>query len=158
MSAARATRPMFRARRGYRTARDERRRTKNERSKNSILALGFPSAGLHHEVSVMSSSMIEEKQTEQKLPPLGPVTFEEFLAWCDEDTHAIGDAPAFLDLANAAGLRVAPDRFTASLFLNVNRAGSPISIVIGAKKFNEGWNSYRVSCMGLLNVGRSIEE
>lgn len=67
----------------------------------------------------------------------------------------IGDAPAFLDLANTAGLCVAPDRFTTSLFLNVNRPGSPISMVIGAKKFNEGWNSYRVSCMGLLNVGRS---
>ncbi len=29
----------------------------------------------------------------------------------------IGDAPAFLDLANTAGLRVAPDRFTASLLM-----------------------------------------
>ncbi len=25
---------------------------------------------------------------EPKAPPPGPVTFEEFLAWCDEDTHA----------------------------------------------------------------------
>lgn len=36
----------------------------------------------------MTSNVLAEKQTDQKLPPPGPVTFEEFLAWCDEDTHA----------------------------------------------------------------------
>jgi Uma2 family endonuclease len=36
----------------------------------------------------MSSDLLEAKQIETKIPPPGPVTFEEFLAWCDEDTHA----------------------------------------------------------------------
>ena len=36
----------------------------------------------------MSSDILDEKQTESRIPPPGPVTFEEFLAWCDEDTHA----------------------------------------------------------------------
>jgi Uma2 family endonuclease len=40
------------------------------------------------EVIVMSSELLESKQTESRIPPPGPVTFEEFLAWCDEDTHA----------------------------------------------------------------------
>lgn len=31
---------------------------------------------------------------------------------------------------------------------------SPINILIGARKFMEGWNSWRVSGMGLLHVGR----
>lgn len=36
----------------------------------------------------MSSNVLEKKRDEAKVPPPGPVTFEEFLAWCDEDTHA----------------------------------------------------------------------
>jgi Uma2 family endonuclease len=34
------------------------------------------------------SSAILEQQAEQKLPPAGRISFEEFLAWCDEDTLA----------------------------------------------------------------------
>jgi Uma2 family endonuclease len=37
---------------------------------------------------MVTSNMVTETQSQQKLPPPGPVTFEEFLAWCDEDTHA----------------------------------------------------------------------
>ncbi|MEP7187736.1 MAG: Uma2 family endonuclease [Roseiflexaceae bacterium] len=36
----------------------------------------------------MSSDLLEAKQIETKNPPPSPVSFEEFLAWCDEDTHA----------------------------------------------------------------------
>jgi Uma2 family endonuclease len=36
----------------------------------------------------MTSDILEEKQSIPRTPPAGPVTFEEFLAWCDEDTHA----------------------------------------------------------------------
>ncbi|MFL5802827.1 MAG: Uma2 family endonuclease, partial [Roseiflexaceae bacterium] len=36
----------------------------------------------------MSSETIDERQTERKTPPSGPVSFEEFLDWLDEDTHA----------------------------------------------------------------------
>ena len=38
-------------------------------------------------------------------------------------------------------------------FPGVAGADSPINILIGARKFMEGWNSWRVSGMGLLNVG-----
>lgn len=40
-------------------------------------------------------------------------------------------------------------------FPEVAGAASPINILIGAKKFMEGWSSWRVSGMGLLHVGRS---
>jgi Type III restriction enzyme, res subunit len=47
------------------------------------------------------------------------------------------------------------DAFSQSLFGIIEEPDSPINVLIGAKKFIEGWNSWRVSCMGLLNVGRN---
>lgn len=43
----------------------------------------------------------------------------------------------------------------ASLFRTINDEGSNITMLIGAKKFNTGWNSYRVSVMGLMKIGQS---
>ena len=40
------------------------------------------------------------------------------------------------------------------LFARAARPDSPINILVGAKKFIEGWSSWRVSAMGLANVGR----
>ncbi len=45
--------------------------------------------------------------------------------------------------------------FTQSLFSRINQDESTINMLIGAKKFAEGWNSWRVSTMGLLNIGRT---
>jgi hypothetical protein len=45
-------------------------------------------------------------------------------------------------------------KFSGSLFDEIKRPGSSIRILAGAKKFTEGWNSWRVSAMGLMNVGR----
>jgi hypothetical protein len=45
--------------------------------------------------------------------------------------------------------------FSESLFERINLHGSTINMLIGAKKFTEGWNSWRVSTMGLLNIGRT---
>ena len=47
------------------------------------------------------------------------------------------------------------DKFSDSLFGAINHESSPINILIGAKKFVEGWDSFRVSAMGLLNTGKS---
>jgi hypothetical protein len=44
--------------------------------------------------------------------------------------------------------------FSGSLFDDIRRPGSPIRVLAGAKKFTEGWSSWRVSAMGLMNVGR----
>ncbi|MXX05284.1 MAG: hypothetical protein F4Z71_00810 [Gammaproteobacteria bacterium] len=43
--------------------------------------------------------------------------------------------------------------FTERLFRDVDAPDSPVNILIGAKKFIAGWNSWRVSTMTLLNVG-----
>jgi hypothetical protein len=68
----------------------------------------------------------------------------------------IGDKPGFLKLAEEKlpHIRKEEDRITSSLFDRIEEPESPITILIGAKKFIEGWDCWRVSSMGLLNVGR----
>ena len=43
--------------------------------------------------------------------------------------------------------------FAERLFANVDRPDSTVNIVIGARRFIAGWNSWRVSTMGLMHVG-----
>ena len=52
-------------------------------------------------------------------------------------------------------LIVTEKNFSDSLFHGINKDGSSINILIGSKKFTEGWSSWRVSTMGLMNVGKS---
>lgn len=68
----------------------------------------------------------------------------------------IGDAANFLKLAQEKmpEIVIEEERFTDSLFRAINRQNSPINVLIGAKKFIEGWDSWRVSTMGLMNIGR----
>ena len=69
----------------------------------------------------------------------------------------IGDTSAFKKLVESddAGIETdAEDVLTENLFNNINTLESPINILIGAKKFIEGWDSWRVTTMGLLNIGR----
>ena len=37
----------------------------------------------------------------------------------------------------------------------LSQSDSTVNVLIGSKKFTEGWNSWRVSTMGLMNVGKS---
>ncbi len=43
--------------------------------------------------------------------------------------------------------------FAEKLFADVDKPNSPVNIVIGARRFIAGWNSWRVSVMGLMHVG-----
>lgn len=45
-------------------------------------------------------------------------------------------------------------KFSGSLFDDIKKPGSGIRMLAGAKKFTEGWSSWRVSSMGLMNVGK----
>ena len=38
-------------------------------------------------------------------------------------------------------------------FTDIDLAGSPINVLVGSRKFAEGWNCYRVSVIGLINLG-----
>ncbi len=67
----------------------------------------------------------------------------------------IGDVSAFKKYLNEhLNLEVKEDAFRSSQFAIVDHPDSPIYLLIGAKKFIEGWSSWRVSAMGLLNVGK----
>lgn len=45
--------------------------------------------------------------------------------------------------------------FLAAQFASIKESTSPINLLIGAKKFIEGWDCWRVSTLGLMRVGRS---
>jgi len=68
----------------------------------------------------------------------------------------IGDTSEFKKLveANASDIMLEQDAIAGSLFERINRPNSALHVLIGAKKFMEGWNSWRVASMGLLNIGR----
>jgi len=68
----------------------------------------------------------------------------------------IGDTSEFKKLVenDQAGIVLEEDVLSGALFEDINRPDSRINILIGAKKFMEGWNSWRVSNMGLLNIGK----
>lgn len=68
----------------------------------------------------------------------------------------VGDSAKLVALCEANGIMCETKEFgQLSLFAEINNESSPINILIGSKKFNEGWSSWRVSVMGLMNVGRS---
>jgi len=52
-------------------------------------------------------------------------------------------------------VEVEDDQIAEGFFENIKKPDSRINILIGAKKFMQGWDSWRVSNMGLLNIGRS---
>jgi hypothetical protein len=69
----------------------------------------------------------------------------------------IGDVNSFgkkLEEDTAGIIQLQDDNFSASLFHSLADKHSGINILIGSKKFIEGWNSWRVSSMGLMNMGQ----
>lgn len=67
----------------------------------------------------------------------------------------IGNSSKLIDKFENNNYRVKEDEFSDSLFTDLNNSTSNINLLIGSKKFTEGWNSYRVSNIGILNLGRS---
>ena len=69
----------------------------------------------------------------------------------------VGDAANLCKLCEEHPDWMAVDdkEFSGSLFASLSDADSTVNVLIGSKKFTEGWNSWRVSTMGLMNVGKS---
>ncbi|BFU59742.1 MULTISPECIES: DEAD/DEAH box helicase family protein [Rodentibacter] len=79
----------------------------------------------------------------------------------------VGDQPYFavINIGNDAGFfKLAEnqkvfdsqnDDYGEGLFAQINQPSSKINLLIGSRKFTEGWSSWRVSTMGLLNMGKS---
>lgn len=66
----------------------------------------------------------------------------------------IGDVNNFKKLLANKNFEIKQDAISPSLFDDIKRETSNINILIGSKKFIEGWDTWRVSSMGLLNIGR----
>jgi hypothetical protein len=66
----------------------------------------------------------------------------------------VGDDSKLVALCEEHKLATGEREFSGSLFHGINKASSPINLLIGSKKFTEGWSSWRVSTMGLMNVGK----
>ena len=68
----------------------------------------------------------------------------------------VGDPSGLCKLCeeHPSDMLVSDSEFAQSLFRSVNDADSEINILIGSRKFSEGWSSWRVSTMGLMNIGK----
>ena len=66
----------------------------------------------------------------------------------------VGDDTKLAGLCEREGFNVAEREFAGSLFHELAAPRSTVNVLIGSRKFTEGWNSWRVGVMGLMNVGR----
>ncbi|HOM27516.1 MAG TPA: DEAD/DEAH box helicase family protein, partial [bacterium] len=66
----------------------------------------------------------------------------------------IGDISGFKKLLEQEKITIEQDAISQSLFDDIKKENSSINILIGSKKFIEGWDTWRVSSMGLLNIGK----
>jgi hypothetical protein len=64
------------------------------------------------------------------------------------------DAGFFKEAENVSLFDTEADDFGGSMFGTLNSKDSQLHVLIGSRKFTEGWSSWRVSTMGLLNMGR----
>ena len=68
----------------------------------------------------------------------------------------VGNPSNVIKQARAQGIETGSGReFGGSLFQALDKPDSTVNVLIGAKKFTEGWSSWRVSTMGLMNVGKN---
>ena len=73
----------------------------------------------------------------------------------------VGDAKGLCDHVEAYArqfdiqLSVEESDFTEAMFASVKDSSSSINLLVGSKKFIEGWDCWRVSTMGLMHVGRT---
>ncbi|HRN51119.1 MAG TPA: DEAD/DEAH box helicase family protein [Anaerolineales bacterium] len=68
----------------------------------------------------------------------------------------VGDANSLCKMAEDFDQKVIVEEqpISTSIFQQLDKPDSNINMLVGSRKFMEGWNSWRVSTMGLLNVGR----
>jgi len=68
----------------------------------------------------------------------------------------VGDAKKLAELCEKHETLIVSEKpFSSSLFRTLNVRNSKLNVLIGSKRFSEGWNSYRVSTLGLMYVGQN---
>lgn len=67
----------------------------------------------------------------------------------------VGDVTKLCKECEAKGMVIDSNEMTLeSLFQKINDRDSNVNVLIGSRKFTEGWNSWRVSTMGLINFAK----
>ncbi|AYJ73869.1 putative type III restriction endonuclease subunit R [Thermus phage phiLo] len=66
----------------------------------------------------------------------------------------VGDVSGLMKLLRPKGIACEEENITGSLFSRINEPDSRVNVLIGSRKFMEGWDSFRVSSMGLMNIGK----
>lgn len=79
--------------------------------------------------------------------PFGLINVGDALGMCKhcEAVFQENDTPA----------EVTDSEFSQAMFQSIRDSQSPINLLVGSKKFIEGWDCWRVSTMGLMHVGKS---
>ena len=68
----------------------------------------------------------------------------------------VGDSAELIKLCKTHDeLIISEKNFSGSVFDSIVSNSSPVNVLIGSKKFTEGWDCFRVSTMGLMNIGKS---
>jgi len=68
---------------------------------------------------------------------------------------SIGDTSGLMKNCEIKGIDCRTEEFVSeSLFRDINNKNSKINVLVGSRKFTEGWNSWRVSTMGLINFAK----
>lgn len=68
---------------------------------------------------------------------------------------SIGDTTGLIKNCEKKSIVVKTEEFVSeSLFRSINDRSSNIKVLVGSRKFTEGWNSWRVSTMGLINFAK----
>lgn len=68
---------------------------------------------------------------------------------------SVGDTSALTKKCEADNMVTDTEEFlSGSIFSTINNKESKTNILIGSRKFSEGWNSWRVSTMGLVNFAK----
>lgn len=75
---------------------------------------------------------------------------DKFFSDCEEHPQLRSAAGESLITLNRAAIVNPRYRFDA-----IDEAISPINVLVGSRKFAEGWNCFRVSIIGLINLGSS---
>jgi len=66
----------------------------------------------------------------------------------------IGDVAGLVKLLSDQGVACEDENIEESLFGRIGQPDSDVNVLIGSRKFMEGWDCFRVSSMGLMNIGR----
>ncbi|MBW4055132.1 MAG: DEAD/DEAH box helicase family protein [Proteobacteria bacterium] len=65
----------------------------------------------------------------------------------------VGDSSGLATALETHGIEVETDVFRDSLFAALEHGDSGINLLIGSRRFSEGWNNYRASTLTLLRLG-----